>query len=42
MLLLLLEKMGKRFKQEALVARQTWAAAPFVPTTTPADGLAQG
>jgi hypothetical protein len=31
MFLLLLEKMGKRFKQEAAAARQTWAARPFEP-----------
>jgi hypothetical protein len=36
MFLFMLEKMGKRFKEQALAARQTWAAAPFGQSAPPA------
>lgn len=36
MLLLLLEKMGKRFTREAGIARRTWAALPFAGQAHPA------
>jgi len=42
MFLLLLEKIGKRFKEQALAARQTWAALPFRTPMPPAAGASQG
>jgi hypothetical protein len=35
MYLLLVERMGKRFKEQAQIARSTWAAAAFAPRATP-------